>query len=97
MSDARVSHSERLLDRVPDYGRKPVFHPFGHEDGSRDDMDGWSIALWVFAGYVAVAALVRLMAHSRSQVMAEFRDEVAKEKGRRKAAKQNKASPGKAA
>ena len=62
-------------------------------------MDSWSIALWVVAGYVAVVALIRLMAHKRTEVMAEFRGEVEKEKIRRKAAaaKQAKASRGKAA
>ena len=58
-------------------------------------MDSWSIALWVVAGYVAVVALMRLMAHKRNEVMAEFRSEVEKEKNRRKAAaaKQAKAKP----
>ncbi len=63
-------------------------------------MDSWSIALWVVAGYIAVVALLRLMAHKRNEVMAEFRAEVGKEKGRRKAAeaaKQAKASNDKAA
>jgi hypothetical protein len=64
-------------------------------------MDGWSIALWVVAGYVAVVALLRLMAHKRQEVMAEFRSEVEKEKTRRKtaAAKQAQGKPprGKAA
>jgi hypothetical protein len=49
-------------------------------------MDRWNIALWIGAGYVAVVALMRLMAHKRQQVMAEFRGEVEKEKGRRKVA-----------
>ncbi len=49
-------------------------------------MDGWSIALWVVAGYIAVVALMRLMTHKRNEVMAEFRGEVEKEKNRRKAA-----------
>ena len=49
-------------------------------------MDRWSIALWIGAGYIAVAALMRLMAHKRQQVLAEFRGEVEKEKDRRKAA-----------
>ena len=49
-------------------------------------MDRWSIALWIGAGYIAVVALMRLMAHKRQQVMAEFRGEVEKEKSRRKAA-----------
>ena len=49
-------------------------------------MDRWNIALWIGAGYVAVVALIRLMAHKRQQVMVEFRGEVEKEKNRRKAA-----------
>ena len=49
-------------------------------------MDGWSIALWVVAAYVAVVALMRLMAHKRNEVMSEFHGEVEKEKSRRKAA-----------
>jgi hypothetical protein len=49
-------------------------------------MDGWSIALWVVAGYIAVVALLRLMTQKRDEVMAEFRGEVEKEKNRRKAA-----------
>ena len=62
-------------------------------------MDGWSVALWVVAAYIAVIALTRLMAHKRNEVMAEFRGEVEKENRLRKAAaaKQAKASRGKAA
>ena len=61
-------------------------------------MDSWSIALWVVAGYIAVVALMRLMAHKRNEVMAEFRGEVEKEKSRRKAAaKEAKPPRGKAA
>jgi hypothetical protein len=65
-------------------------------------MDRWSIALWIGAGYVAVVALMRLMARKRQEVLAEFRSEVEKEKNRRKAAtasaKQTQAkSPRKAA
>jgi len=56
-------------------------------------MDGWSIALWVVAGYIAVAALMRLMAHKRNEVMAEFRGEVEKEKSRRKAEAAKQANP----
>jgi len=64
-------------------------------------MDGWGIGLWVVAGYVAVVSLMRLMAQKRNEVVAEFRDEVEKEKSRRKAAaqqeKQNKPPRGKVA
>jgi hypothetical protein len=62
-------------------------------------MDRWSIVLWIGAGYIAVVALMRLMAHKRNEVMAEFRGEVEKEKNRRKiaAAKKASAQRGKAA
>ncbi len=62
-------------------------------------MDSWNIALWVVAGYIAVIALMRLMAHKRNEVMAEFRGEVEKEKSRRKAAaaKETRSARGKAA
>ena len=61
-------------------------------------MDGWSIALWVFAGYIAVVALMRLMTRKRNEVLAEFRGEVEKEKNRRKLAAAKQAnSRGKAA
>jgi hypothetical protein len=56
------------------------------QDAGSPDMDRWNIALWIGAGYVAVVALMRLMAHKRQQVMTEFRGEVEREKGRRKAA-----------
>jgi hypothetical protein len=62
------------------------------DDGNQWNMDSWSIALWVVAGYFAAVALLRLMAHKRSEVMDEFRGEVAKEKSRRKAAAAKKAS-----
>jgi len=58
-------------------------------------MDGWSIALWIVAAYVAVVALLRLMTHKRNEVMAEFRGEVEKEKSRRKAAAAKEAKPSK--
>ena len=62
-------------------------------------MDRWSIALWIGAAYIAVIALVRLMANKRQQVMAEFRGEVEKEKNRRKlaASKEAASKPRKAA
>ena len=43
-------------------------------------MDSWSIALWVFAGYVAVVALMRLDGPQRNEVLAEFRGEVEKKR-----------------
>jgi hypothetical protein len=58
-------------------------------------MDGWSIGLWIVAGYIAVVSLMRLMAHKRNEVVAEFRNEVEKEKSRRKAAAGQQERPGK--
>ena len=55
-------------------------------------MDAWTLILWIVAGYVALVALVRLMIYHRSRVTAQFRDEVEKEKSRRKAAKETKAA-----
>jgi len=50
-------------------------------------MDGWDLTLLLVAGYVAVTALVRLMARRREQMMADFRREVKEEKRRREAEK----------
>lgn len=36
-------------------------------------MDGWEIALWVAAAYVAVLTLVRFMTARRSAVLEELR------------------------
>jgi hypothetical protein len=46
-------------------------------------MDAWNWALLVVGGYVAVVALVRLMLGRRNHLLGQFRQEVAKEKGRR--------------
>lgn len=37
-------------------------------------MDGWEIALWVAAGYVAIMALVRFMSARRTEVLKELRE-----------------------
>ncbi|HEX7448688.1 MAG TPA: hypothetical protein VF306_14145 [Pirellulales bacterium] len=37
-------------------------------------MDGWEIALWVVAGYVAVMVLVRFMSARRLEVLRELRE-----------------------
>jgi len=37
-------------------------------------MDGWEIALWVVAGYVAVMVLVRFMTARRREVLRELRE-----------------------
>ena len=46
-------------------------------------MDRWDWALLVVGAYVAVVALVRLMLGRRNHLLGQFREEVAKEKGRR--------------
>ena len=51
-------------------------------------MDGWDVALLVAAGYIAVTALVRLMIRRRDQLVEHFRRDVKKEKGRRRAQRQ---------
>jgi hypothetical protein len=43
-------------------------------------MDNWDITLLVVAGYLAVVALVRLMARHRDQLLGDFRRQVAEEK-----------------
>jgi len=48
-------------------------------------MDGWDIALLAAAGYLAITALVRLMVHRRGELMAEFREEMSKQKRRKRA------------
>lgn len=37
-------------------------------------MDGWEIALWAAAGYIAVMVLVRMMSARRGEVLRELRD-----------------------
>ena len=39
-------------------------------------MDGWDVALWIVAAYLAVTALVRLMIAHRDKVLADFRAEM---------------------
>ena len=51
------------------------------------NMDGWNWALLAVAGYIAVVTLSRLMLRRRNQMMSQFREEVAKEKGRRAASR----------
>ncbi len=50
-------------------------------------MDGWDVALLAAAIYMGVTALVRLMIRRRDQMVEQFRQEVDKEKSRRKAEK----------
>ena len=46
--------------------------------------DGWDVALFSMAGYVAVVVLVRLMIQHRDKLLARFRSEMEQEKLRQK-------------
>ena len=50
-----------------------------------ENMDGWNLVLLAVAAYVAVVTLARMMIRRRDQLMARFRREVEREKGRRAA------------
>ncbi len=52
-------------------------------------MDMANVALLAVAGYVAVLALVRLMARRRDALIERFREEVDREKERKQEAKKN--------
>jgi hypothetical protein len=43
-------------------------------------MDGWSIALWVVAGYLAVMTLARSMQAQRNHLIERFRRSMEREK-----------------
>jgi hypothetical protein len=43
-------------------------------------MDNWDVTLLVVAGYLAVLALVRLMASKRNQMLDEMRRQIESEK-----------------
>jgi hypothetical protein len=47
-------------------------------------MDGWDLALWALAGYLAIVALVRLMARHRDSLTARFRQEMEEQRLRQK-------------
>lgn len=49
-------------------------------------MDGWDIALWSVAAYLAVVTLVRFMAARRSKVLDELRQRAAAVQASRPAA-----------
>jgi flagellar biosynthesis/type III secretory pathway M-ring protein FliF/YscJ len=51
-----------------------------------DKMDAWNLAILLVAAYVAVMTLTRLMIRRRNQMLEQFRQEVEKEKRRRKIA-----------
>ena len=48
-------------------------------------MDSWDVTLLIVAGYLAVAALIRLMAQRRDQVLGDFRQKMAAENKRKSA------------
>lgn len=51
-------------------------------------MDGWDIALLIFAGYVAALGLARLMIRRRNQLVDELLEQVEREKEAKEAAQQ---------
>ena len=57
-----------------------------------DALSRWDIALLVISGYMAVLALVRLMARYREELVADVRRQMEAEQARRKAA-QKPAAP----
>jgi hypothetical protein len=58
-----------------------------------ETMESWDIALLVVVGYLAIVALVRLMARHRDQVVERFRQDIEREKQQRKSSSENKAAP----
>ena len=48
------------------------------------NMQPWDVVLLVAGGYVAITALVRLMLRRRDQLVEQFREEVHREKRRRR-------------
>lgn len=69
------------LGEFPPRGRFGAI-TFEQEDKVMGAMDNWDVTLLVVAGYLAVVALVRLMARHRDQMLGEFRREIKKEKKR---------------
>jgi hypothetical protein len=47
-------------------------------------MDGWDVALWIVAAYLAVTALIRLMLAYRDKVLADFRAEIQRQQAAEK-------------
>lgn len=47
-------------------------------------MDGWEIALWIGAGFVAMLSLVRLMITRRDQWIDGFSEDIRQARQRRK-------------
>jgi hypothetical protein len=58
-------------------------------------MDRWDVLIVVVAGYLAIMALVRLMAHRRAEVINQVRHQIAQQQGnskkKRNASKQDAA------
>jgi len=48
------------------------------------NMEVWDVALLVAAGYVALSALVRLMLRRRDELVGRFREDVRRERNRRR-------------
>lgn len=54
-------------------------------------MDRWDVLIVAVAAYIAVMALVRLMAHRRNELVSQVRQQIADlQKQKKKAAKQAK-------
>jgi heme exporter protein D len=56
---------------------------FDQEDEVMGALDTWDVTLLVVASYLAVLALVRLMARQRDQLLGNIRQQFAKEKKRK--------------
>ncbi len=56
-------------------------------------MEGWDIALLVFAGYIAATALARLMIRRRNQLVEELLKQVGQEKQAKEAAQPKEKDP----
>ena len=56
-------------------------------------MDGWDIALWSVAAYVAVVTLVRFMSARRNKVLDELRQRAAAAQASRPAPAEDAAEP----
>ena len=54
-------------------------------------MDGWDVTVLVFAGYLAVVALIRLMIAQREQVLRTMRGKAEAERSRQAAEAERKA------
>jgi hypothetical protein len=55
-------------------------------------MDNWDVTLLVVMGYLAIVALVRLMARRRDQLLDEFRRQIGEEQKRKAAIEKAKKS-----